>query len=78
MIYLWLVVAALCVALVFLVVLFLALKSANELHREDCNNCKNYDRTLHTCWPKFEERFPGDKACDFFQPRKEDEFEPNT
>ena len=78
MIYLWLIVVALCVALVFIFALFLALKSANELNKQECQNCKYYDPTLHTCWPKFEMRFHGDKACDFFQARHEDEFEPNT
>ena len=73
MVYIWLFAAALVVALVFLVALYYAMTKSNELTKEDCNNCKNYDRLLHTCWPKFEERFPGDKACDFFQKRNDDE-----
>lgn len=74
MIYLWLIIAALVVALVFLLLFFYALKSANELTRKDCNNCEFYDRTLHTCWARFEERYPGDKACDLMKPRES----PNT
>lgn len=34
-----------------------------------CENCKYYDNTLHVCWPRFEERFAGDKGCDFFKER---------
>ena len=72
MIYLWLIAAALAVALVFIFVLFLALKSANELNKQECQNCKFYDKALHTCWPKFEMRFHGDKACDLFQIREDE------
>lgn len=34
-----------------------------------CGNCKYYDKTLRTCWPKFDTRFEGDRACDFFKQR---------
>lgn len=71
MIILALIATAIAVALVFLLAIFYALRKANELTKEDCGNCKCYDRTLHTCWPKFETRFPGDKACDFFQKRED-------
>lgn len=75
MIYLWLIIAALAVALVFLLLFFYAMKSANELTKEDCNNCAFYDRTLHTCWAKMDTRYPGDRACDLMRPREDEEFE---
>ena len=75
MIYSWFIIAALVVALVFLLLFFYTMKSANELTRRECNNCALYDRTLHVCWPRFEERYPGDGACDLMRPRDKDEFE---
>ena len=57
---------ALVLALIVVCLLYVAFGQLNELNREDCGNCKFYDKTLHTCWPRFEERFPGDKACDFY------------
>ena len=75
MIYLWLIVAALAVAILFLFGMFIAMKSANELTKSICNNCKFYDRELKTCWAKIETRQPGDKACALSVPRDDD---PNT
>lgn len=75
MIYLWLIIAALVVALVFLILFFYAMKNANELTRKECNNCAFYDRTLLTCWPKMATRYPGDSACDLMRPRDTDDFE---
>ena len=57
---------ALLILLAFLFSLFLILKSMNELDKYDCGDCDKYDSSLHTCWLRFEERFPGDKACDQF------------
>ena len=72
MIILALIATAIAVAIVFLLAIFYALRRANELTKEKCGNCKTYDNTLYTCWPKFEHRCPGDKACDFFQKREDD------
>ena len=57
------------IALVLAVLLFIAhiyfsLKSSARQNRNDCGNCGMYDKNLHTCWLRFEERFPGDAACD--------------
>ena len=75
MIYLALICTTVVVALVFLLAVFLVMRSSNELTKKQCQNCRMYDRTLHTCWPRFEERYPGDAACEFFEKREEPEFE---
>ena len=75
MVYLTLLAVAVAIGILFLIGIFVAMKSANELTKPICNNCKFYDRTLKTCWAKFETRQPGDKACDLSVPRDD---EPNT
>lgn len=79
MMYLWLLITALVVALVFMLLFFYILKKANELTKHNCNNCGFYDRILNTCWAKMETRYPDDRACDLSRPRLDkDEFEPRT
>jgi len=72
MIYLWLFIAALAVALVFLLAAFYWSRRSNELTKKKCGNCDIYDRELGCCWLRCEERFPGDDGCDHFDLREPD------
>lgn len=60
------------VAIVVGVLAMFAVLHDYEHTKGRCENCKYYDKTLHVCWPRFEERFDGDKGCDFFKPREDD------
>ena len=73
MIILGLIGTATAIALLFYLAIVWFLRHINELDKKWCENCEMYDRTLHTCWLRFEERFPADKACDRFQKRDKEE-----
>lgn len=58
------------VAIVIGVLAMFAVLHDYEHTKGRCGNCKFYDKTLRTCWPRFEERFDGDKGCAFFENRE--------
>lgn len=72
MIYIWLFIAALAVALVFLFAIFYFGKRSNELTKKKCGNCDLYDSSMSTCWLRCEKRYPGDDGCDYFDLKEAD------
>jgi hypothetical protein len=75
MIYLWLFIVALAIALVFVFAVFYWSKRSNELTKKKCGNCDIYDNPMYTCWLRCERRMPGDDGCDFFYLKDRDDTE---
>ena len=59
------------IAVLLVVALAFAIVAVLRNHGR-CGNCKFYDKTLRICWPRFEERFEGDKGCVFFKKREDE------
>ena len=60
----------LAISAIFLAVIYVAFCfHMNELNKKRCKNCGMYDKSLHTCWLKFQDMFPEDKGCDNYYKR---------